>query len=161
VKRRRELRHGGGDDVLMSPSFRSGTQQLQVRFHGGDEHIDPNAKSVNIIFVKRDEEEVQVEGKVGENLLRLAQKNGIELEGACECSIACSTCHVYLEPEIYDQLEEPVEDEEDMLDQAFGLSETSRLGCQVIVQEFMEGTRVELPQATRNFYVDGHVPQPH
>jgi len=118
-----------------------------------------------LTFVKKDGEEVPVEAKVGQNLLRLAQKNDVPLEGACECSVSCSTCHVILEDEVYEQLLdagfEPSEDEDDMLDQAFGLTESSRLGCQVIVQEFMEGTKVQLPAATRNFYVDGHVPEPH
>jgi ferredoxin-2, mitochondrial len=62
---------------------------------------------------------------------------------------------------MYDSLPEPSEDEEDMLDMAFGLTETSRLGCQIIVTEQMDGTVLEMPKATRNFYVDGHVPQPH
>jgi ferredoxin len=56
---------------------------------------------------------------------------------------------------------EPSEDEEDMLDMAFGLTETSRLGCQVHVTKEMDGMTVEMPKATRNFYVDGHVPKPH
>ena len=51
--------------------------------------------------------------------------------------------------------------EEDMLDQAFGLEPTSRLGCQLRVDARFDGQTVELPEATRNFYVDGHVPQPH
>jgi ferredoxin len=63
--------------------------------------------------------------------------------------------------EAFDELPESSEDEEDMLDMAFGLRETSRLGCQVIVTEEMEGMVVEMPKATRNFYVDGHVPKPH
>jgi ferredoxin len=63
--------------------------------------------------------------------------------------------------EVFDELPESSEDEEDMLDMAFGLTETSRLGCQVIVTEEMEGMVVEMPKATRNFYVDGHVPKPH
>ncbi|CAM9400579.1 unnamed protein product [Discosporangium mesarthrocarpum] len=95
------------------------------------------------------------------NLMRVAQRHGIELEGACEGVCACSTCHIILEGEVYDGLEEPSEDEEDMLDQAFGLTETSRLGCQVIVTPDMDGIMIRLPAATRNFYVDGHVPQPH
>ena len=48
-----------------------------------------------------------------------------------------------------------------MLDMAFGLTETSRLGCQVIVTEDMDELEIEMPKATRNFYVDGHVPKPH
>jgi ferredoxin len=74
---------------------------------------------------------------------------------------ACSTCHLIFPQEAFDELPESSEDEEDMLDMAFGLRETSRLGCQVIVTEEMEGMVVEMPKATRNFYVDGHVPKPH
>ena len=102
-----------------------------------------------------------VDAPVGQNLLEIAHRNGIELEGACECSVACSTCHVILDCDVFDALPEPCEDEDDMLDQAPGLTETSRLGCQVVVTEDMEGTVVELPMFTRNFYVDGHVPEPH
>ncbi len=132
----------------------------QVRFHG-DEHLDPDAKHVHVVFVRKDGSEKEVEGRVGQNLLRLAQKNDVELEGACECSIACSTCHVVLDGDVFDNLPEASEEEEDMLDQAFGLTETSRLGCQIVLDESMEGMKVVLPKATRNFYVDGHVPQPH
>mmetsp|Transcript_9215 Transcript_9215/g.10613 ORF Transcript_9215/g.10613 Transcript_9215/m.10613 type:complete len:191 (-) Transcript_9215:1714-2286(-) len=139
----------------------SSRNSQQYRFHGDDDHIPDDAPVVNFSFVTKDEKEVLVEAKVGQNLLRVAQKNDVELEGACECSIACSTCHVILEPEFYDSLEEACEDEEDMLDMAFGLTETSRLGCQILVSEIMEGTKVTLPKATRNFYVDGHVPEPH
>ncbi|OLY79643.1 Adrenodoxin-like protein 1, mitochondrial [Smittium mucronatum] len=80
---------------------------------------------------------------------------------ACECSCACSTCHVILEPELYDQLEEPTDEEYDMLDLAFGLTETSRLGCQVKVSSLLENAKIKLPSATRNFYVDGSKPTPH
>lgn len=62
---------------------------------------------------------------------------------------------------MYDSLPYPSEDEEDMLDLAYGLEPTSRLGCQVKLTEEMDGVEVRIPQATRNFYVDGHVPQPH
>ena len=111
-------------------------------------------------------EEFPVEAKVGESILRLAQRNGIALEGACEGVCACSTCHVILTDELYDELLDhdetaPSEDEEDMLDMAFGLTSTSRLGCQIKVTPAMDGQTFQLPAATRNFYVDGHVPQPH
>jgi ferredoxin len=62
---------------------------------------------------------------------------------------------------VFDGLPEASEDEEDMLDMAFGLTESSRLGCQVTITESMEGIVVEMPKATRNFYVDGHVPKGH
>jgi ferredoxin len=123
--------------------------------------VPESAKTIPITFIRRNGEHLKVMAAPGQNLLRVAQDNDVELEGACECSVACSTCHVILEKPLYDRLPEASEDEEDMLDMAFGLTETSRLGCQVIVDEKMKDTVVTLPKATRNFYVDGHKPKPH
>lgn len=80
---------------------------------------------------------------------------GSASEGACEGSVACSTCHVILTPEFYDKLLEPSDDENDMLDMAFGLTDTSRLGCQVQLTKDLDGMIVTLPSATRNMFVDG------
>ncbi len=55
-------------------------------------------------------------GYVGQNLVHVAHANNIDLEGACECSLACSTCHVILEEGIFNKLEAPTEEEEDLLD---------------------------------------------
>merc|ERR1712156_1241543 len=99
-------------------------------------------------------EEVVTKAEVGLHLLDVAHNNGIDLEGACEASLACSTCHVILSDTVYDSLEEPCEEEEDLLDLAYGLTHTSRLGCQVFVSREMEEMKVRLPSATRNFYVD-------
>jgi hypothetical protein len=74
---------------------------------------------------------------------------------------ACSTCHVILPDDVFSSLPEASEDEEDMLDMAFGLTDTSRLGCQITITPDMEGVVWEMPKATRNFYVDGHVAKPH
>jgi ferredoxin len=117
--------------------------------------------TVKITWVLPNATEVEVNAKVGDDLLKIAHAHGIELEGACEGSLACSTCHVILQDEVYDALPEPVPDEEDMLDSAYGLTPTSRLGCQVKVTGEMTGMRVKLPSATRNLYVDGHKPKPH
>ena len=75
--------------------------------------------------------------------------------GACEGSVACSTCHVILPEEYYNLLPEPEDDENDMLDMAFGLTDTSRLGCQVKVTRELDGITCTLPSATRNMFVDG------
>lgn len=114
-----------------------------------------------LAFVDKDGKRTPAQGRVGENLVHLAHAAGVELEGACECSLACSTCHVVLERRVYDALEPPSEEEEDLLDLAFGLTATSRLGCQVKLTPAFEGAGVTLPAATRNFYVDGHKPTPH
>ena len=73
---------------------------------------------------------------------------------------ACSACS-QVDEASFDQLEEPTEDEEDMLDMAVGLTSQSRLGCQIILSKDLDGMVVTLPAHTRNFYVDGHVPEPH
>lgn len=91
----------------------------------------------------------------------MAHANDVDLEGACDGACACSTCHVVLEKNVYDDLPAATEEEEDMLDLAFGLTETSRLGCQVKLEEKHDGISIRLPSATRNLYVDGHVPKPH
>ncbi|XP_051939680.1 ferredoxin-2, mitochondrial [Hippocampus zosterae] len=116
---------------------------------------------VNVVYVDRSGQRIPVRAKVGDNILYLAHKNGIELEGACEASLACSTCHVYVSSDYLDKLPEPLEREDDMLDMAPMLQENSRLGCQIILTPELEGMEVTLPKVTRNFYVDGHVPKPH
>ena len=124
-------------------------------FHGGITRPAPGT-GVKIHFVDPKGEPLKtVEANPGDDLLSIAHEYDIDLEGACEGSIACSTCHVILEPDVYDSLEEPCDDENDMLDLAFGLTDTSRLGCQVKVSKEQDGMKVQLPAATRNMYVDG------
>ena len=101
-------------------------------------------------FIERDGTRKEVDAPLGLSVLEIAHKNGIDLEGACEGSLACSTCHVIVDPEWYDLLKDATEDEEDMLDLAFGLTRTSRLGCQIIITEELDGLTVSLPAGSRN-----------
>ena len=103
-----------------------------------------------VTFVAADGERRDIDAPEGLSILEVAHRNGVDLEGACEGSLACSTCHVIVDPAFYDRLGEPGEDEEDMLDLAFGLTHTSRLGCQIIVTEALDGIVLRLPAATRN-----------
>ena len=107
------------------------------------------AKKIKVIFIEGDKER-EVEALVGLSILEVAHNNEIDLEGACEGSLACATCHVVLEDKVYNMLDEPEEAEEDMLDLAFGLTHTSRLGCQIILTKELDGMRIKLPSATRN-----------
>ncbi|OPL20708.1 mitochondrial-like, partial [Mytilus galloprovincialis] len=94
----------------------------------------------------RDGDRITVNAGVGSNLLDVAIDNDIELEGACEGTLACSTCHLIFKPDQYELIhEKPTDEELDMLDLAFGLSDTSRLGCQVIVTKEMDGWEIEVP----------------
>jgi 2Fe-2S ferredoxin len=109
-------------------------------------------KTVKIIFVEKGEKK-EFEVPVGTTVLEAAHNNDIDLEGACEGSLACSTCHVVVDQGYFDKLSEPTEDEEDMLDLAFGLTPTSRLGCQIIMSEELDGLTLVVPDQTRNVSV--------
>ncbi|XP_061572460.1 ferredoxin-2, mitochondrial [Cololabis saira] len=146
-------------------TFRTINRHLQTSIslcHG--EESSSNAEDpevVNVVYVDRSGKRIPVKAKVGDNVMYLAHKHGIDLEGACEASLACSTCQVYVGAEHFDKLPEPDEREDDMLDMAPMLQENSRLGCQIILTPELEGIELTLPKVTRNFYVDGHVPKPH
>lgn len=103
-----------------------------------------------MVFIDPDGTRHEVEAPVGLSVLEVAHRNGIDIEGACEGSLACSTCHVIVDPADYGRLEPVSEDEEDMLDLAFGLTKTSRLGCQIVMTEELDGLTVRLPAGTNN-----------
>ncbi len=97
-----------------------------------------------VIFIERDGREREVEAPIGSTLLNIAHMHKIDLEGACDHSLACATCHVIVDTGWYDVLPEPEADEMDMLDLAVGLTKTSRLGCQIIMREEYNGLTVKL-----------------
>ena len=103
-----------------------------------------------MIFVERDGTRREVDAPLGRSVLEIARRHDVDIEGACDGSLACSTCHVVVDPDWYDLLKEASEDEEDMLDLAFNLTRTSRLGCQIVITEELDGLTVRLPAATRN-----------
>jgi ferredoxin, 2Fe-2S len=106
-----------------------------------------------ITFIERGGARREVDAPVGMSVMEVARRHDIDIEGACEGSLACSTCHVIVDPEWYGRLGEASEEEEDMLDLAFKLTRTSRLGCQIIVTEELDGLIVQLPAATRNLLI--------
>lgn len=132
-------------------------------WHGEYEWQDPKSEAeiVNVTFIDKSGKRIPIKGKIGDNVLYLAHRHGVEMEGACEASLACTTCHVYVHHDYQDKLPEAEEKEEDLLDLAPFLKENSRLGCQIILTKELDGLELELPKATRNFYVDGHTPTPH
>ena len=129
-----------------------------------------------VTFIDKENESHICEVADGDNLLDIAQANDLEMEGmahslihlssstdssrtgACGGSCACSTCHVIVTDEsYYDKMPEPEDDENDMLDLAFGLTETSRLGCQVKMTKELDGLTVQLPSMTRNMQASDFV----
>ena len=104
-----------------------------------------------VVFVRRDGSQLRVSARTGDTILSLAQRNQIdEIEGACEGCLACSTCHVVVDEAWISKLPPPSEEEEDMLDYAFGLTETSRLGCQIEISPHLDGMVVWLPAGSNN-----------
>ncbi len=87
----------------------------------------------------------EVAAPAGETLLTIAQRNGFDVEGTCEGSLACATCHLIVAAEWYGRLAPPGEDEAGMLELAWGLTATSRLGCQIVMSEALDGLVVALP----------------
>ena len=103
-----------------------------------------------IKFIFDDGETKEVEAPNGLSVMEIAHQNDIfEIEGACGGSLSCATCHVVVDKNFYDILEEVIpkkEDEDDMLDLAFGLTKTSRLSCQIIMQDKFDGLTVKIPK---------------
>jgi len=110
------------------------------------------SETVKIIFIEKGERK-EFDVPIGTTVLEAAHNNDVSLEGACEGSLACSTCHVIVDEKFYNKLDEASEDEEDMLDLAFGLTPTSRLGCQIIMTKELDGLTLVVPDETRNISI--------
>lgn len=129
-------------------SITNNTRQFQTSNtceHPGD--------SVSITFVDRNGNKIEVEADIGDTLLDVAKDNDIDgVEGACGGTLACSTCHCVFKQEDFDKLElEEIDEEElDMLDLAFGLTDTSRLVCALEVTKEMDGIEITVPTATND-----------
>jgi len=110
-------------------------------------------EDISVTYVFPDGGRSVAKGKEGDNLLDLAINNDVEIDGfgACEGTLACSTCHLIFSQEVFDKLPDEATDEElDMLDLAYGLTDTSRLGCQVCISKDLNGIEVKLPEGVHD-----------
>ncbi len=103
-----------------------------------------------VVFIERNGQRKGVEVPANYTVLQAAHLGGIDMEGACEGSMACSTCHVIVDESWVNRLPSASTSEEDMLDLTYGVTETSRLGCQISVGNDLDGLVVKLPSTTRN-----------
>ena len=103
-----------------------------------------------LTFIDPDGSKKECDATSGLSVMEVAHLNGIDIEGACEGCMACSTCHVIVDAAWIDKLPVASEEEEDMLDLAFGLTRTSRLGCQISMSDDLDGLVVALPKETHN-----------
>ena len=93
----------------------------------------------------------EVEAEPGQRLLDVAWAAREPLEGACEGVMACSTCHVIVDAEDFEKLPAASEEEEDLLDLAAHATRTSRLACQIILEDGMESLTVRVPPSAKNW----------
>tara|TARA_B110000467_G_C17974041_1_gene291684 strand:+ start:229 stop:555 length:327 start_codon:yes stop_codon:yes gene_type:complete len=100
-----------------------------------------------VTFVYADGRRMDAEARSGESILALAWRLNAGIEGDCEGAMACTTCHVILEEKAFDALSAPSEEEDSILDLAPGASETSRLGCQIVITTKMDGLLIHMPAA--------------
>jgi 2Fe-2S ferredoxin len=103
-----------------------------------------------IVFKTAAGVEIPVDVQVGTSVLQAAWDNKIDIEGACEGVMACSTCHVIVAQADFDKLDNPSDEEEDLLDLAWGVRTNSRLGCQIVVTDALDGMQLLLPASTNN-----------
>ncbi len=113
----------------------------------------PPSKLLSVTFVKADGSREMAKAKIGQNLLDVIVDNEVDVDGfgACEGTLACSTCHLIFKPEDFAKIPDEATDEElDMLDLAFGLCDTSRLGCQVCMTKKLDGIEVQVPEGVND-----------
>jgi len=106
--------------------------------------------TIRLEFAHSDGQKQTVFAEPGMTILQVAHESGLDIEGACEGNMACSTCHVIVCKEYFDKIPPACDDEEEMLDLASGLKATSRLGCQIIVTSALDGATFFLPKESRN-----------
>lgn len=105
---------------------------------------------VKVTFITAQDQRIEREAEAGTRLLEVGQNAGLPLEGTCEGQMACSTCHVIVTPDWFEKLAPASDDEEDMLDLAAGVTRTSRLSCQIVLTDALDGLEVRVPEEARD-----------
>jgi 2Fe-2S ferredoxin len=100
-----------------------------------------------ITFITAAGQRREIEAPSGLSVMEIARLHDLGIKGACEGSIACATCHVIVDAAYAGRLHEATAEEEDMLDLAIGVQPTSRLGCQIVLTDDLDGLTVRLPES--------------
>ncbi|XP_054915536.1 adrenodoxin-like [Poeciliopsis prolifica] len=132
-----------------SPAVSRGAWQPADRsFTTGTQPLWSDSK-VTVHFINRDGEKITVKASPGDSLLDVVINEDLDFDGfgACEGTLACSTCHLIFDEEAYKKLGPVTDEEMDMLDLAYGLTETSRLGCQICLTKSLEGLVARVPES--------------
>ena len=100
---------------------------------------------MKILVTDRDGNKQILEADTNSTLMEIIRDEGIDIEAACGGCCACATCHVYVNKEWLEKLPKKESAEQDMLDLAFEPNESSRLSCQIIISDELDGLVVKMP----------------
>ncbi|KAM4601878.1 adrenodoxin-like [Polymixia lowei] len=141
---------------LLSLTGQHTAARRQRDFTTCTQHLRSGNK-VTVHFINRDGEKITVKGSPGESLLDVIIDQDLDFDGfgACEGTLACSTCHLVFEEEVYKKLGPITDEEMDMLDLAYGLTDTSRLGCQICLTKSLEGMVARVPESVSDIRQSG------
>lgn len=99
---------------------------------------------MKIVVTDRAGQVHDLEALEGWRVMEVIRDYGLPIKAECGGACSCATCHVYVDPVWADKLVPPTEEEIDMLDQAFQVNERSRLSCQILTREELDGLQVTL-----------------
>ncbi|KAK7201516.1 ferredoxin, 2fe-2s-like protein [Novymonas esmeraldas] len=121
-----------------------------ARLHATPRHYSTPGK-VRVRVTTQDGTPIDFDAPAGVSLMHAIRDVAqLEMDGACDGCMQCSTCHVYLSEASFAKLGEPSEQEQDILDKALDLAETSRLACQITLTSTIDGLEVRLPKSVTN-----------
>ncbi|XP_059786391.1 adrenodoxin, mitochondrial [Balaenoptera ricei] len=143
------LRGSRGQGRSAGPSLGGGAEAATRTLSVSARAQSSSEDKITVHFINRDGETLTSKGKVGDTLLDVVVENNLDIDGfgACEGTLACSTCHLIFEQHIFEKLEAISDEENDMLDLAYGLTDRSRLGCQICLTKAMDNMTVRVPDA--------------
>jgi len=99
-----------------------------------------------ITFIEANGQRKVVKANVGESVMRAALDNGVEgIAAECGGCLSCATCHAYVDPDWADKIPAPSEEERVMVECAIDVRPTSRLTCQLLVTDELDGLVIEIP----------------
>jgi len=142
-----ERLNGHRDSACLRPRTRDFSTSIRPR----------SDNKVTVHFVNRDGEKITVKGSPGDSLLDVIIEQDLDFDGfgACEGTLACSTCHLIFDEDVYKQLGPVTDEEMDMLDLAYGLTDTSRLGCQICLTKSLSGMTARVPESVADIRQSG------
>lgn len=105
--------------------------------------------AIKIRVTDQDGTEHMLDAIEGWQLMEIIRDHGLPIKAECGGACCCATCHVYVAPEWQDKIYPMREDEDEMLDENFDRKENSRLSCQIIINEELDGLTVTLADSAK------------